>query len=74
VRRLSTVVNPEARLRGYNLALDIATFDFSYEELMRMGKQAIPGSPWPPPEPIPELAVWFGGFPGVRVFAWVIFD
>lgn len=57
--------DPEARLRGYNRDLDVATFEFSYEELMRMGKQAIPGFPWPPPEPIPELAVWFGGFPGV---------
>jgi hypothetical protein len=58
-------LDPEARLRGYSRALDIATFEFSYDELSKMGKQAIQGSPWPPPDPIPELAVWFGGFPGV---------
>jgi hypothetical protein len=57
--------DPEARLLGYNRDLDIATFDFSYDELIKMGKHAISGSPWPPPDPIPELAVWFGGFPGI---------
>ena len=43
--------DPEARLRGYNRDLDIATFEFSYDDLIRMGKQAVSGSPWPPPEP-----------------------
>jgi hypothetical protein len=57
--------DPEARIRGYNRSLDLVTFDFSYDDLRNMGKQAILGSPWPPPEPLPELAVWFGGFPGV---------
>jgi hypothetical protein len=59
------IFDPETRLRGYNRDLDIATFEFSYDDLIKMGKQAIPGSPWPPPEPIPELAIWFGGFPGL---------
>jgi hypothetical protein len=57
--------DPEARLRSYNRDLDIATFEFSYDDLIKMGKQAISGSPWPPPEPPQELAVWFGGFPGI---------
>src|SRR5437763_1156098 len=38
--------DPEARLRGYNRDLDIATFEFSYDDLIRMGKQAVSGSPW----------------------------
>ena len=59
--------DPAAKLRGYNRDLDIATFEFSYDDLIKMGKQAISGSPWPPPEHIPEgLAVWFGGFPGIN--------
>jgi hypothetical protein len=59
--------DPAAKLRGYNRDLDIATFQFSYDDLIKMGKQAISGSPWPPPEHIPEgLAVWFGGFPGIN--------
>lgn len=57
--------DPKARLRGYSRSLDLATFDLSYDELKVLGKQAISGTPWPPPEPIPELAVWFGGFPGI---------
>ena len=57
--------DPEAHIKGYNRDLDIATFDFSYDDLIKMGKQAIPGSPWPPPIPVTDLAVWFGGFPGV---------
>lgn len=57
--------DPEARIRGYNRGLDIATFDFCYDDLTKMGKHAILGSPWPPPQPLEELAVFFGGFPGV---------
>lgn len=57
--------DPEARLRHRNRDLDITTFEFSYDELTKLGKQAISGSPWPPPEPVADLAVWFGGFPGV---------
>jgi hypothetical protein len=59
--------DPEAKLHSYNRGLDIATFGFSYDDLIKMGKQAISGFPWPPPEHIPEeLAVWFGGFPGIN--------
>lgn len=60
--------DPEARIRGYNQGLDIATFDFEYDDLIAMGKQAIAGTPWPPPEPkIGEGAI-FGGFPGISRF------
>lgn len=57
--------DPKARLHGYNAGLDLATFNFSYDELQVIGKLAISGTPWPPPDPTPELAVWFGGFPGI---------
>jgi hypothetical protein len=57
--------DPEARIRGYNRGLDIATFEFSYDDLIQMRKQAIATSPWPPPEPIETNAAFFGGFPGI---------
>jgi hypothetical protein len=56
--------DPEARLCGYNRNLDLATFDFSYDDLMKMGKQAIAATPWPPPEPKADTTTFFGGFPG----------
>jgi hypothetical protein len=41
--------DPEAKLHSYNRDLDIATFGFSYDDLIKMGKQATSGSRWPPP-------------------------
>jgi hypothetical protein len=61
----NVLFDPEARIRGYNRDLDIATFEYSYDDLMTMGKQAIATTPWPPPEPIETNAAFFGGFPGI---------
>jgi hypothetical protein len=56
--------NPEVRLRSYEKDIDIATFSFTYDELIKIGKQAIITKPWPPPEPVPTNIAFFGGFPG----------
>jgi hypothetical protein len=55
---------PEARLQGYDRNLDLAIFDFFYDDLIKIGKQTIETTPWPPPEPSTDSAVFFGGFPG----------
>ena len=59
------VFDPEARIQGYNKDIDIATFDFSYDDLISMGKQAVTTTPWPPPEPNVDNTAFFGGFPGI---------
>jgi hypothetical protein len=57
--------DPVSRLRDYNKEIDIAIFDFTYGELKRIdGKQAIVATRWPPPEPISNIGVFIGGFPG----------
>jgi hypothetical protein len=61
--------DPERRLVGLGQAVDIATFDFTYDELIRSvgSKQAIvvadPAS-WPPPHPFPGQTAFLAGFPG----------
>jgi hypothetical protein len=56
--------DPEARLHAIDRNLDIAIFDFSYDDLIKMGKQAVETVHWPPPAPSADSAVFFGGFPG----------
>lgn len=57
--------NPERRLRGYRANVDIVTFDFTYEELMKIGKQAlvVAADAWPPPHPVSGQAAILAGFP-----------
>ena len=59
--------DPERRLVGFGQAVDIATFDFTYDELRIVGKQALvvadPAS-WPPPHPIPNQGAFLAGFRG----------
>lgn len=67
VCRIGNVLfDPEARLHGLREGIDIATFDFTYDELAKTGKQAIVVSPdaWPPPHPFSEQAAILAGFPG----------
>jgi hypothetical protein len=55
--------DPDARLIDRNPDLDLATFQFKYEELIGAEKQAIDATNWPPPEPIEGNIAFFGGFP-----------
>ena len=58
--------NPERRLVGRSTSLDIATFDFSYDELRALQKQALVVDPtaWPPPHPFSGQGAIVSGFPG----------
>jgi hypothetical protein len=57
--------DPKAHLRDHDKHKDIAIFNYPYEELAKIeGKQAIAPARWPPPEPICDLPVFLGGFPG----------
>lgn len=59
--------DPEARLISLGDKIDIATFDFTYDELRKVGKQAltVQAESWPPPHPFSGQAAYFAGFPGV---------
>jgi hypothetical protein len=63
----TTQFDPERRLVGLGSNIDIATFDFTYDDLRELGKQAIvitDATHWPPPHPFPGQAAFFAGFPG----------
>jgi hypothetical protein len=64
--------DPEQRLRGLRDNVDIATFDFTYDELRRIGKQAlvVDGKSWPPPHPFSGQGAFLAGFPGTSRF-WI---
>lgn len=57
--------DPERRLRGQQAKIDIVTFDFSYEELKAIGKQALAADAetWPPPHPFHGQGALLSGFP-----------
>jgi hypothetical protein len=61
--------DPDDRLVGLGQNVDIATFDFTYDELRSVGKgkQALvvadPAS-WPPPHPFSGQGAFLAGFPG----------
>jgi hypothetical protein len=57
--------DPEDRLWGRHPNVDIATFQFSYEDLQRIGKQALVATEdsWPPPHPFSGQSVYVVGFP-----------
>jgi len=59
--------DPERRLVGLGQNVDIATFDFTYEELRNVGKQPLvvcdPAS-WPPPHPFSGQGAFLAGFAG----------
>jgi hypothetical protein len=58
--------DPEHRLISRGTDIDIAVFDFSYDELRALRKQAIVASSaeWPPPHPFSGQSVIASGFPG----------
>jgi hypothetical protein len=58
--------DPERRLVGRRPSIDIATFDFSYDELRAVQKQALLVDPndWPPPHPFSGQGAIVSGFPG----------
>jgi hypothetical protein len=59
--------DPERRLIGLGQNVDVATFDFSYDELRSVGKQALvvaDPTAWPPPHPFPGQGAFLAGFPG----------
>jgi hypothetical protein len=63
--------DPQARLRGLGSeGIDIATFDIAWDELRRVGKQAIAvdASNWPPPHPFSGQTTFLVGFPGAARF------
>lgn len=51
------------RSRGTNKDIDVAIFDLTWEELARIGKQAVLGAPWPPTAPSIGQGVFLVGFP-----------
>jgi hypothetical protein len=55
----------ERRLRGLRENVDIVTFDFTYDELRRVKKQALLADvvSWPPPHPFSGQAAILVGFP-----------
>jgi hypothetical protein len=58
--------DPERRLVGIGQNVDIVTFDFTYEELRRVGKQALVVADavlWPPPHPFSGQGAFLVGFP-----------
>jgi hypothetical protein len=59
--------DPEQRLRGYCTSIDIVTLDVSFDELKRIGKQALVAdvASWPPPHPMAGQTATLAGFPGV---------
>jgi hypothetical protein len=63
--------DPERRLIGLGQDVDIATFDFTYDEMRIVGKQALvvadPAS-WPPPHPFPGQGAFLAGFPAASRF------
>jgi hypothetical protein len=62
--------DPEARLVGLgsSTTIDVATFWITWDELRQIGKEAVIGSPWPPPIPMVGQAVFLSGFPGKTRF------
>lgn len=58
--------DPERRLISRGTDIDIAVFDFSYDELRTLKKQAIVASSteWPPPHPFSGQGAIASGFPG----------
>jgi hypothetical protein len=56
--------DPEDRLRDCNRELDIVTFDFTYDELVTIQKQAVQATQWPPPAPVENNNAVLAGFPG----------
>ena len=63
----NTQFDPERRLVGLGSNVDIATFDFTYDDLRKLGKQAMvitDAQQWPPPHPFPGQAAFFGDLPG----------
>jgi hypothetical protein len=65
----NVVFDPERRLRGLGQPdkVDIATFDFTHDELKKIGKQALVADPssWPPPHPFSGQGAFIAGFPGI---------
>jgi hypothetical protein len=59
--------DPEARLLGYRSGIDIATFEFTYDELAKIETRAIVSTveTWPPLHPFSGQAAYLAGFPGV---------
>jgi hypothetical protein len=59
--------DPEHRLISRRASIDIATFDFSYDELRALQKQAlvVDSKAWPPPHPFSGQGAIVSGFPGV---------
>lgn len=59
--------DPETRLRGECAGIDIATFNFDYDDLKKIGKQALVAdrSSWPPVHAFSGQAAILAGFPGV---------
>jgi hypothetical protein len=58
--------DPERHLVGLGQNIDIATFDFTYDELGNVGKQPLlvaDPSSWPPPHPFSGQVAFVAGFP-----------
>jgi hypothetical protein len=56
---------PERRVVGQGSNIDIATFNFSYDELRAIRKQGLvaDSASWPPPHPFSGQGALFAGFP-----------
>jgi hypothetical protein len=57
--------DPELQLRGQRDGIDVVTFDFNYDDLTRIGKQALVAGDksWPPPHPFSGQGAFLAGFP-----------